>query len=251
MAQIDRLSPVPAYRQIADQLRAAIAAGELPAGAKLPSERELGDSYRVERGVVRQALATLQAWGLIVTQHGRGTFVRKRPPVRRLARNRLEQTRGRQWRGFYADLEDAGLSPQVATEIRRQTVPAEIAERLGVPPGSQVVVRARVMGTEDEPLLLSTSYFPLHVVEKAPRLEQLDTGPGGMFTLLEDAGFKLRQEEAVSAHMPLPEEASALRLGPGTPVMRIVRTIYDQNDHPVEICDMLLAADRQELIYHL
>lgn len=251
MSQIDRFSPLPAYRQIADQLRGAITAGELPPGTKLPSERELSESYGVERGVVRQALATVQAWGLIVTQHGRGTFVRDRPPVRRLARNRLDDTRGRQWRGFYADLEDAGLSPQVQTEISRKPAPDHIADRLAITLGAEVVVRARLMGTVDEPLLISTSYFPLDVIEKAPRLEQLDTGPGGMFTLLEEAGFELRQEEAVSARMPLPEEASLLRLGPATPILRILRTIYDQHDHPVEVCEMLLAADRQELVYHL
>jgi len=34
-------------------------------------------------------------------------------------------------------------------------------------------------------------------------------------------------------------------------VIRILRTIYDQNDNPLEVCDMILAADRHELIYHL
>ncbi|MGH8885510.1 MAG: GntR family transcriptional regulator [Egibacteraceae bacterium] len=251
MSPIDRLSPVPAYRQIADELRVAIASGQLAPGAKLPSERQLGQTYAVDRGVVRRALALLQAWGLVVTQHGRGAFVRARPPLRRVARNRLAETKGRRWRGFGADVEDAGLTPQVTTVIRRQPVDAEIAERLALPLGSEVVVRDRRMSASGQTLMLSTSYFPAAVVERVPRVEQLDTGPGGMFTLLEEAGFALRQEEAVSARMPLPEEASALQLGPGTPVIRILRTIYDQNDQPVEVCDMLLAADRHELIYHL
>ncbi|MGH8897204.1 MAG: GntR family transcriptional regulator [Egibacteraceae bacterium] len=253
MPPIDRLSPVPAYRQIADELRVAISGGELAPGAKLPSERELGETYAVDRGVVRRALALLQAWGLVVTQHGRGAFVRARlrPPLRRVARNRLATTEGRSWRAFGADVEDGGLTPQVTTEIRRQPVPDEVAERLELPYGSEVVVRARRMGAGGQTLMLATSYFPAPIVERVPRLEQLDTGPGGAFTLLEEAGFALRQEEAVSARMPMPEEASALQLGPGTPVIRILRTIYDQNDQPVEACDMLLAADRNELIYHL
>lgn len=251
MPPIDRLSPVPAYRQIADELRAAITGGELAPGAKLPSERQLGETYEVDRGVVRRALALLQAWGLVVTQHGRGAFVRARPPLRRVARNRLAATKGRRWRGFGADVEDAGLTPEVTTDIRRQPVPDEIAERLQLPSGSEVVVRDRRMGAEGQTLMLSTSYFPAPLVERVPQVEQPDTGPGGVFTLLEEAGFALRQEEAVSARMPMPEESSALQLGPGTPVIRILRTIYDQDDHPVEACDMLLAADRYELIYHL
>ena len=251
MGPIDRFSPVPAYRQIADVLRGQISAGEVTPGEKLPSERELCETYDVDRGVVRRALALLQAWGLIVTEHGRGAFVRIHPALRRIARNRVEATRGRRWRGFYADVEDAGLAPSVTTEIRRQAAPKVIAEQLGVPEGSEVVVRARVMGAGGETLLLSTSYFPDNVVERAPRLEEPDTGPGGMFTLLEEAGYELHQEEAVSARMPLPEEARALQIGPGTPVMRILRRIFDQNGEPLEVCEMLLAADRYELVYNL
>src|SRR3982074_1043124 len=107
MGFIDRFSPVPAYRQIADALREQISAKEFKAGQKLPSERELCEMYDVDRGVVRRALALLQVWGLVVTEHGRGAFVRARPPLRRVARNRAEATRGRRWRGFYADVEDA------------------------------------------------------------------------------------------------------------------------------------------------
>src|SRR5882724_10207848 len=135
MGDIDRFSPVPAYRQIADALRSQISAEEVSPGEKLPSERELCERYDVDRGVVRRALALLQAWGLVVTEHGRGAFVRVHPALRRLARNRVEATRGRQWRGFYADVEDAGLTPNVSTEIRRQEAPKAIAEQLGVPEG--------------------------------------------------------------------------------------------------------------------
>jgi GntR family transcriptional regulator len=251
MGDIDRFSPVPAYRQIADALRGQISTGEVSPGEKLPSERELCERYDVDRGVVRRALGLLQAWGLIATEHGRGAFVRVRPPLRRIARNRAQATRGRRWRGFYADVEDAGLAPNVSTEIRRQGAPKEIAERLGVPEGSEVVVRTRVMGAGGDALLLSTSYFPDNVVQRAPRLEEADTGPGGMFTLLEEAGYELHQEEAVSARMPLPEEARALQIGPGTPVMRILRRIFDQDGEPLEMCEMLLAGDRYELVYNL
>src|SRR3979411_2281497 len=102
MGVIDRFSPVPAYRQIADALREQISAKEVKAGQKLPSEREWWEMYGGGRGVVRRALALLQAWGLVVTEHGRGAFVRARPPLRGIARNRAEATRARAWRGVYS-----------------------------------------------------------------------------------------------------------------------------------------------------
>jgi len=86
---IDHGSDRPAYRQIADHLRAAILSGELPPGKQLPSERALMESYGAARGTVRQAIATLRAEGLIDIEHGRGAFARRRPPVRRLAYDRF------------------------------------------------------------------------------------------------------------------------------------------------------------------
>lgn len=65
----------PAYRQIADDVRAQIADGTLKPGEKLPSEPELMTKYDVSRIVVRQALADLKSEGAIIKQQGRGSFV--------------------------------------------------------------------------------------------------------------------------------------------------------------------------------
>jgi GntR family transcriptional regulator len=69
----------PLYRQVADDLRDAIAAGRLPPGRLLPSEPRLAREARVSLDVVRQALATLRAEGLIVTSQGKGSRVREAP----------------------------------------------------------------------------------------------------------------------------------------------------------------------------
>jgi DNA-binding GntR family transcriptional regulator len=57
---IDPTSDRPAYRQIADQLRAGIVGGRLSAGEQLPSERTLMETYRAARiePVVTQAKAS-------------------------------------------------------------------------------------------------------------------------------------------------------------------------------------------------
>jgi GntR family transcriptional regulator len=69
---------------------------------------------------------------------------------------------------------------------------------------------------------------------------------------LEELGHRLgRFQEDVSARMPLPDEARALRLSAGMPVIRVVRTAFDEQGTPVEVNDMVLAADRYELTYVL
>ena len=86
---VDPASDRPVYKQIADHLREAIGRGRLLEGDQLPSEVQLMSHYGVARMTVRNALRLLQAGGLITAEHGRGVYVRARPPVRRLASDRF------------------------------------------------------------------------------------------------------------------------------------------------------------------
>jgi len=65
-----------AYVRVADDIAARIASGELTAGARLRSERDIAEHYAVSYGTVRHAMALLRERGLIASVHGRGTFVR-------------------------------------------------------------------------------------------------------------------------------------------------------------------------------
>jgi GntR family transcriptional regulator len=106
---IDPTSDRPVFKQIADGLRTAILRGEIEPGARLPSEQQLIDSYRVARGTIRDAVNLLRSEGLVRTEHGRGTFVRDRPPVRRLAHDRF--ARRHRELGQAAYLAERSLSP--------------------------------------------------------------------------------------------------------------------------------------------
>ena len=91
---IDPTSDRPVYRQIADQLRQAIREGRYGEGDALPSETALAETYGVTRMTARQAMDVLKGEGLVRSEHGRGVFVRSRPTVRRLARNRFTTRHG-------------------------------------------------------------------------------------------------------------------------------------------------------------
>ncbi|MER7506225.1 GntR family transcriptional regulator [Nonomuraea pusilla] len=65
------------YMRIARELREQIERGELEPGAAVPSESELRRQHGVSRSTVRQALDVLEREGLIVSEHGRGRFVRR------------------------------------------------------------------------------------------------------------------------------------------------------------------------------
>jgi GntR family transcriptional regulator len=68
-------NPDPLYKQVTDQIRDAIATGDLGPGDKLPSIRELGRALSVSLITVKRAYQDLEAQGYILTRHGLGCFV--------------------------------------------------------------------------------------------------------------------------------------------------------------------------------
>lgn len=79
---LNRSSDTPIYRQIGEQLKTAIVEGKLPAGAQLPTVRQLAAELGVTRLTVQTAYAELQSGGWIEATVGRGTFVSAQATMR-------------------------------------------------------------------------------------------------------------------------------------------------------------------------
>lgn len=72
---------VPIYRQVMDGIREMIAAGVLKPGDRLPSIRELSSELRINPSSAVKAYSELNHAGVIVLDHGRGTFVSASPNI--------------------------------------------------------------------------------------------------------------------------------------------------------------------------
>jgi GntR family transcriptional regulator len=90
LVSIDSKSGVPFYRQIIEQLKFAIARGDLKPGDRLPTVRQLAVDLSINLNTVIRAYRELEIEGAIETQQGSGTFVgRKRPRIDDLERQRM------------------------------------------------------------------------------------------------------------------------------------------------------------------
>ncbi len=65
----------PLYETLADALEGLVVRGELPAGIRLPAERQLATALRVSRGTVVRAYELLRERNRVHTRHGSGTVV--------------------------------------------------------------------------------------------------------------------------------------------------------------------------------
>ncbi|WP_043319631.1 FadR/GntR family transcriptional regulator [Microbulbifer sp. HZ11] len=63
------------YQQVAEKLAAAIAAGDYPAGTRLPAERKLAERFEVSRPTVREAIIALELAGCVEVKGGSGVYV--------------------------------------------------------------------------------------------------------------------------------------------------------------------------------
>ncbi|EIE98251.1 GntR family transcriptional regulator [Saccharomonospora glauca] len=247
---VDKTSGIPLHRQVAADLRGRITAGEYAPGDKLPSERAMTETYGVSRLTIREALGILRAEGVIVAEHGRGVFVRPSATIQRLARSRLSrEARAANKGAFLADAAAQGFTPGSSVRVRFEPADERVAKHLGIQVGDEVTVRDRVMRADGFPVQLAVSRLP-RTFTRGTAIEEVDTGTGGVYARLEDAGHLIgHYAEHVGSRMPTPEEASTLRLGQGVPVITVMRVAYREDGTPLEMNDMVLPADRYELSY--
>lgn len=86
-------SPIPAYKQLYDQIFAQIISGELETGAALPPIRTVSKELGISVITVRSAWDALLSEGLIETRAGSGSFVAElsRAEKERLRRKALQK----------------------------------------------------------------------------------------------------------------------------------------------------------------
>lgn len=236
----------PLQVRVADDIRAKIETGEYAPGGQLPTFDELADTYLCSLAVIRKAVDLLKQQGLLITVQGKGTYVRNRVRARRHGTDRY--SRGRWSAGTPILIAEAAQQGLQANQLIRflGTVPAPpiVAARLGIEAGTPVHARRRTTLIDGRPNQLADSYYEMALADAAPALRDEDTGPGGGFARIEEAGYRLaRIREEIALRMPTGPESVALQLPEGTPVAELIRTVYDPQEHPLEVMIAVIAGD--------
>lgn len=224
-ARIDRSSPLPFYHQLKLILLEEMERQGCEPGDRLPGDHELCTTYGVSRTVVRQALAELEAEGVIERVKGRGTFFAKPKTAEGLVQSLT---------GLYEDV--AARGGHLRSDVRKLAVvpaDAQIAADLRLEPGDPVTVVERLRYVDDEPWVLTLTHVP---ADLAPGLVDEDLTDQSLYALLETKyGVRLvRGRRSVEAAAAGPALARSLGLAKGAPVLVLRSISLGENDRPVE-----------------
>lgn len=250
-----------AYRRVAESLREQIAAGALPPASPLPSEAQLMAEHGVSRNTARAAVAALVAQGLVTTLHGRGSFVRRdsdRPSVTHSRGIVATTTRGtgrgatRTTAYADADAEDGRWHEVEEAATYRTDATPDLALALGLPVRAPVFVADRLLTDPAGRRQSHRSYVPFAVAADVPALEEDPfRAPGDLYNALTAAGHDLSWTETVRARMPSPDDAAALRIPTGTPLLLIRRTTRDTTGRVLALEETRASAEDTQLGYGL
>ncbi|HML21963.1 MAG TPA: GntR family transcriptional regulator [Aggregatilinea sp.] len=235
---IDRDSTVPLYIQLKEHLRQQIENGSYAPGSRLPSERELADTFQVSRMTARQAIRLLATDGFISAHVGKGTFVLKP----RIDQELLLLT------SFTEDIRQRGMTPRsriIRAGIERAN--QEEAEQLKVSEGAEVIMLSRVRLADEDPIAWEICTINHRMCPGI--LDRHNFGQDSLYQVMRDEyGIRLLwADQLISARMPSREEREALDLDTKTPVLSLTRVTYTDHDQPAEYVRSVYRCDRYQL----
>jgi GntR family transcriptional regulator len=238
----------PRYMQLAQTLKQAIAAGTYPIGARLPTEQQICEQFKVSRFTARGAVRILADAGLVTRKQRIGTVVTATSEAPRYRHNA-------------ASVQDL-LQYAQDTHLRfayigQLALSRAQAEEFGVEAGDEWVycMGIRVAGTLAEqaagtvrPICLTRLYLNpvLRGIET-----QLREHRGAVHLLIEsDYGVTIeRVEQDLHGILLSAEDAANLGATAGAAGLRIVRRYYSTKGELLEVADNIHAADR--FSYHM
>lgn len=227
---VNRSGPIPLYFQISSRIEGAILSGVLPAGARLENEMILGRRLGLSRPTIRHAIQELVDKGLLVKSRGIGTQV---------VHGQL--TRDAALTSLFGDLSRIGKRPSsrvLAHEV--MAAPPQIAEALGIEPGSAVFHLRRVRLADDVPFALLENYLP----ETYATLASDQFEKNSLYHLMRARGASMRvAKQSIGARTAAPDEGELLEMCPDAPVLSVNRTAYDNFGKAVDVGRHIYRAD--------
>ncbi|MEM9036079.1 MAG: GntR family transcriptional regulator [Actinomycetota bacterium] len=232
---LDRSSSTPLWAQLETDLRERVDAGEFDSG-RFPTDQELVDEYGVSRHTVREAIAKLNAHGLLTRERGRGTVIN---------RAEFEQSLGTLY-SLFRSIESTGVE-QTSDVLELGLVrDVEAARQLGSDPDVELLLIARLRRAGGDPLAIDRAWLPASFAEP---LLRVDWGHTALYDELRrlDAPVPNQGWERVSPVLPTAADQALLGIGPRDAAFHLER-LGTRDGTPVEWRTTVIRGDRYRFV---
>lgn len=221
-------------RELAGRIEEWIEAAGLRPHDPLPAERDLCRRWRCNRVTLRSALTTLTNEGRLYHVRGRGRYVADEKIRRDLYR----------FCSFTDAMRRAGHA--VSTVLLAQSVVTpgrSIVRALRLAENERVFLTRRVRLVSTQPLALEESHIPRRL---CPDLDRHDLQAHSLFDVLARhyGVVPVRGTEEIEIRHAGAEQAEALNLRPGAPLLLLTGIAFDASGRPVEYCRSWTRGDR-------
>ncbi|MFJ2418306.1 GntR family transcriptional regulator [Streptomyces brevispora] len=216
------------YEEIAESLRARIAAGEFDPEGIIPSGRELAEQWDVSRATAIKAVDMLRNDGVVVAKQGTGFVVTKTPVARPAGARRAGSARILGGMPFLRIGAPDWAEP-----------PPRVAVALGISPGVKALRRVRVHQLPDgAPHSCVEAWFPPDIAEAAPRLAETAPIAEGTtrYVRRQTGRFPTGGVDITTVRRATDTEAKRLGVPAGAPVAVLLHTAKDEQGHPL-VCE--------------
>jgi GntR family transcriptional regulator len=224
----------PLHLTISEKLRHRISIGDYRAGAQLPSEYQLMAEFAVSRITVRRAIANLVQQGLVVSQQGKGVFVK--------AQQKVTYSLSSPMVFFEADMARQGVTSTIQNLLLEPMLPPDsVRETLQLPKRTKVYFQKKLLLLDNVPVAVDSSYTLYSLGRSlAADLKQRMT-----FPTLEQYGVMIEEIETVIESTHADYEVSAyLDVPLGHPLITYCYTAYNDQNQPVVYGEALSRGDR-------
>jgi len=218
-----RLTAEPLYKRAESALVQRIVEGVWRPGTRLPNEFELAAEFGVSQGTIRKALVSLERRGLLARKPGRGTTVAKPTAQESL------------YAFFRLRDEDGNMAvPEPLSERLGRRAATSTEKKLFGEGEPHVCTLERVRQHGGRPFALERMRFPATLVEGIEKDAPL---PNSLYPYLQERfGLSIMTaEEAITAVIAGPRDASALTIDAGAPLLRVERRARDLANRIVEL----------------
>jgi GntR family transcriptional regulator len=208
-------------------------------GAPIPPERDLAAAYGASRTTVRKAVTELVGEGRLLRRQGSGTYVASPKLAWPLTVSDSIAPHG------------TGVSESaMLLSATRDPASPELASRLGIAPGGQVLSMELLRSVDDTPMAISRAQVS---ARRYPGLAAAVARTGSVYEALRGK-FDVRVTHAVGTIETAPagpHEAALLGTDTGAPMLLVSRLGHTEHGEPVEWVETRYRGDRASFVTHL